>query len=187
MTLFRSIHFCNLFHLLSVSVLFPPDLSSWGKAKPFLGHNLWASCTTGPTLLLPLWSYPCLSLSLSVSCLLLDLTKYIPAAGPRHIEPSWPGKLSCQWLHDLFPHPQVSSGNTQHSFPQLLSSNIKAVCPSPSPVAICLLPLLHLCPEHFIPWGHCLSLPLRWWRAAGEWEVCCVLPHPRTRRGPRIH
>ena len=186
MTVFRSISFCNLFHLLSVSVLFPPDLSSWCKAKPFLGHNIWASCTTSPALLLPLWSYPCLSLSLSVSCLLLYLTKCVPAVGPLHVEPSWPGRLFLQWLHDLFPHSQVSSGITKHRFPQLLSSNIKAFCPSSPATAIYLVPLLHLHSEHFYLWGISLSLPLRWWRAAGEQKLCWVLLHPRTKRGSSI-
>ena len=40
-------------------------------------------------------------------------------------------------------------------------------------------PPLPFPPEHFFPWGHCLSLPLRRWRAAGERELCCVLLHPQ--------
>ena len=160
-------------------------LSTWGKAKPLLCHNLWASCTTSPTLLLPLWTYPCLSLlpPLSTSCLLLDLNKCAPAADTLHMEPSQPGRLFLQWLHDLFPHPQVSSGKAQHRFPQLLSSNIKAVCPSPPPTGICLLPLLHLRPECLflgVTVFHSL-LGAKELQESESCAVCCCMPRTRSR------
>ena len=106
--------FCSLFLLLSVSVLFPlfPFLFHLRKSQAPLGHNLWASCTTSPALLLPLWTYPCLALL--PQCLL-------SASGPDQVcscsrasacgaLPTW--RLFLQWLHDLFPHPQVSSSIT---------------------------------------------------------------------------
>ena len=122
MTVFKSLSFCKLFHLLSVSVLFPPDLSSWRKAKPFLGHNLWASCTTSPALLLPLWSYPCLSLSLSVSCLLLFFffKLYNIVLGLPNIEmnPSQVYLCSPSWTLLPPPSPYPPSGLSQCTSPK---------------------------------------------------------------------
>ena len=168
--------FCSIFLLLSVSVLFPTSPLQ-RKSQALSNRNLWASCITIPALLLPLWTYLCLSLL--PQCLLsafgLDRVCLCCRA-------SLCGAL-LQWLHDSFSHPQESSSITGHRFPHILSPYFKPCCLHPPPMALCLLPLLHLHPEHFFPWGHCLSLYLRWWRAAGGRELCCVLLHPRTRRG----
>ena len=124
---FRYIHFLQLFLLLSVSVLFPP-ISSWGKARPTLGHNLWASCTTAPHCCCLCELIPAFLPSLSASCLLLDLTKCAPAAGTLHVESSQPGRLFLQWLHDSFPHPQVSSSITGQISPDFWARLSK--CPA---------------------------------------------------------
>ena len=94
------------------------------------------------------------------------------------MEPSQPGRLFLQWLHDSFPHPQVSSGNTQHRLPQLLSSNIKAVCPSPTPMAVCLLPLLKFAQStssHGVTVFHSL-LGDEELQESDNCAVCCCIP-----------
>ena len=132
--------------LLSVSILFPHLLSrppTWGKAKLLLGHSLWASCTTSPALLLPLWTYPCLSLL--PQCLL-------SASGPDQVcscrrasacgaLPTW--RLFLQWLHDLFPHPQVSSSITGQISPDSWAHLSKCPAsifpPQPSVFFLCFI------------------------------------------------
>ena len=134
MTVLRSI--CFLQPLLTLgclcTVFWPLSLLSrsptWGKAKPLLGHNLWATCTTSPVLLLPLWTYT--YLSLLPECLL-------PASWPDQVCScsralahrgllAWkalaPVVVWCLILRYL----QVSQGT---DFPQLLSPIIKAICP----------------------------------------------------------
>ena len=148
MTVLRSI--CFLQPLLTLgclcTVFWPLSLLSrsptWGKAKPLLGHNLWASCTTSPVLLLPLWTYT--YLSLLPECLL-------PASWPDQVCScsralahrgllAWkalaPVVVWCLILRYL----QVSQGT---DFPQLLSPIIKAICPllpwQPSVCSPCLI------------------------------------------------
>lgn len=140
------------------------------------------SCTTSSALLLPLWTY--LNLSL--------LPEYLLSASwPEQVcsccraswcGPSLTGRLFLQWLLDSFPHHQESSSIAGHKISSYLESSYQRLLPpsspSPPPMVVCLLPLLHLPPECFFPWDHCLSLPLTWWRAARERELGCVLLHP---------
>ena len=180
--------FCSLFLLLSVSVLFPLFLSfsTWGKTNPLLGHNLWASCTTTPALLLPLWTYPCLSL---LPQCLLSASWFDQVCSCSRDSAHWPlpaWKFLPPMATWFIPSSSGVFEYHREDFSRLLRTPIKAFCLHPLPKALCLLPLLHLRPECLFPWGHCLSLPLRLWRAAGERELCCVLPHPQDWRGPSI-
>ena len=188
MTVFRSIHFLQLFLLLNVAVLFPSSplqsshlRKSQAHFRPqSLGwlHNQPYTAAASVNLSLPFFP-PSVPPVCSLTWPSVLLQQGLCTGSPPGLEGS---SFSGCKIHSLiFRCLQVSQGT---NFPALLSPPIKVSCLHPT--AFCLLPLLHLCPEHFVPWGHCLSLPLRWWRAAGEWEVCCVLPHPRTRRGPRI-
>ena len=162
------------------------DLSSWGKAQPLLGRNLRASCTTSPALLLPLWAYPCLALLPQ---------RLLSASGPDQVCScsrdsahgallAW--RLFLQWLHDSFPHSQVSSGITRHRFPQLLSPNIKAVCPSPplqASVFFSCFIFAQSTSSDGVTVFHSL-LGDEELQGSERCAVCCCIP--RTRRGPSI-
>ena len=117
-------------------------LSTWGKAKPLLGHNLWASCTTSPTLLLPLWLYPCLSLlpQCLLSALWPDQVCSCSRDSAHGVLPAWKARPPvAAWFI-----PSSSGVFKYHraDFPRLLSPPIKVSCLHPPPAALCLLPRL---------------------------------------------
>ena len=183
--------FCNFFLLLSVSVLFPPSplqsshlRKSQAHSRPqSLGQLRNQPCTAAASVNLSLpFSPPSVPPVCSLTWLSVLLQQGLCTGSPPGLEGS---SFSGCMIHSLFLRClQVSQGA---DFPRLLRPHIKACCPLLIPhTALCLLPLPLLPPERLFPWGRWLSLPLGWWRAAGERELCCVLLHPRTRGGPRI-
>ena len=183
MTVFRSIHFLQplltLGCLCTVSTISSPDLPFEEKPGPFSATILGPVAQPALCCCCLYEHIPTFLSSLNASFLLLDLTKCAPAAGPLYMEPSWPERLLLLWWCHTLPHPQVSSSITGHRFPQTIEPYYQSNLLSPPLTSLCLLSLLHLPPECFSLWGHCLSLPLRWWRTAGERELCCVLLHSK--------